>query len=229
MNGTSAPAHVTRWLDSQWDFVRSHLPEPPARVIDLGCGPHGGFVPALQQAGYDARGVDPRAPHGLGYHQLPFEQFDPPWAADVVVACTSLHHTHDLAAIFEHIASALQPAGLLVVIEWDWQRFDERTADWCFDRLGPTDDPSWLQRQRERWRASGQPWQGHLETWAEREGLHTGASILDALAQRFVVQRVSYGPYFYSDLADVSRDTETAAIAAGALQATGIHVTAAKR
>ena len=95
--------------------------------------------------------------------------------------------------------------------------------------MGQADDASWLQRHRERWRASGQPWQGYLKTWAAREGLHTGASILAALAQRLVVQRVSYGPYFYSDLAEVSRDTETAAIAAGALQATGIHLTATKR
>jgi hypothetical protein len=45
---------ATRWLNSQWDFVRSHLPPAPARVIDIGCGPHGGFMPAPRHTGYDA-------------------------------------------------------------------------------------------------------------------------------------------------------------------------------
>jgi hypothetical protein len=34
-----------RWLDTQWALVRGRLPSPPARVVDLGCGPLGGFVP----------------------------------------------------------------------------------------------------------------------------------------------------------------------------------------
>jgi SAM-dependent methyltransferase len=229
MNGAHAPAHATRWLNSQWDFIGSHLPEAPARVIDLGCGPHGGFVPALRQAGYDALGVDPKAPQGDAYHRLPFEQFTPPWAVDAIIACTSLHHTHDLTVVFEHIASALEPDGVLVVIEWDWQRFDEHTARWCFDRLTQTADPSWLHRHRDRWRASGQSWQAYLESWAEQERLHTGTSILDALMQRFVVETCSYGPFFYADLADVSRATETAAIAAGALEAAAMQVAATTR
>jgi 2-polyprenyl-3-methyl-5-hydroxy-6-metoxy-1,4-benzoquinol methylase len=38
------------------------LPAPPARVLEIGCGPLGGFVPMLRASGYDATGVDPRAP-----------------------------------------------------------------------------------------------------------------------------------------------------------------------
>ena len=51
-----------RWLSAAWPFVRSRLPAPPARIVDVGCGPQGGFVPMLRAAGYDAEGVDPRAP-----------------------------------------------------------------------------------------------------------------------------------------------------------------------
>ena len=42
------------WLDHQWRFVGAHLPPAPGRVVEIGCGPLGGFVPALLAAGYDA-------------------------------------------------------------------------------------------------------------------------------------------------------------------------------
>jgi hypothetical protein len=44
------------WLATLWPLVRAHLPAPPARVVDIGCGPHGGFVPFLHSNGYDAAG-----------------------------------------------------------------------------------------------------------------------------------------------------------------------------
>jgi hypothetical protein len=31
----------------------------------------------------------------------------------------------------------LVPGGVLVVVEWAWERFDEATARWCFARLTP--------------------------------------------------------------------------------------------
>ena len=49
-----------RWLDARWPFVRAHLPPAPARVLEIGCGPEGGFVPAMREHGYDAVGVDSR-------------------------------------------------------------------------------------------------------------------------------------------------------------------------
>ena len=48
-----------RWLAATWPFVQRHLPAPPAQVIELGCGPLGGFVPMLRATGYDAVGDYP--------------------------------------------------------------------------------------------------------------------------------------------------------------------------
>ena len=42
------------WLASTWAFVRGELPDAPATVFEIGCGPDGGFVPQLLAAGYDA-------------------------------------------------------------------------------------------------------------------------------------------------------------------------------
>jgi hypothetical protein len=150
--------------------------------------PLGGFVAALQAAGYDAVGVDPEAPDAPAYHQLQFEQYRPPQPVDCVVACTSLHHVGDLDGVLDRVAAALIPGGSVVVVEWEWERFDERTARWCFARLAqpdPASEASWLHRHREDWAASGQPWDACCRTWAAQEGLHAGEAIAGALDARF--------------------------------------------
>src|SRR5438270_289016 len=77
-------------------------------------------------------------------------------------------------------------AGALVVVEWARERFDEATAQWCFDRLPqPPDEHDWLQRHRDQWPASGLPWDGYCRDWAEQEGLHAGQDIVRELDARF--------------------------------------------
>jgi hypothetical protein len=65
-----------------WPFVGAWLPSAPARVLEIGCGPLGGFVPGLLGAGYDAVGVDPEAPDEPGYHQIQFERYQSPQPVD---------------------------------------------------------------------------------------------------------------------------------------------------
>lgn len=75
-----------RWLDAMWPFVRDHLPPSPGRVVDIGFGPLGGFVPVLR-----AEGVDPEAPEGPQYHRVEFERYTADHPAAAVVASTSPH------------------------------------------------------------------------------------------------------------------------------------------
>lgn len=56
-----------------------------------------------------------------------------------------------------------------------WERIDEVTARWCFDRLPARNEPSWLGRRRDEWVASGEPWGAYIAAWARREGFHRGA------------------------------------------------------
>ena len=133
-----------RWLAANWPFVYASLPVAPARVLEIGCGQRGGFVPMMQAAGYQATGVDPEAPPGPSYRQVEFERYAVPGQLDAIVACTSLHHVADLAAVLDLAAQALAPGGRAVIVEWARERFDEATARWCFARLpGPDDDPGY--------------------------------------------------------------------------------------
>jgi SAM-dependent methyltransferase len=221
-----------RWLTATWPFVRAWLPPAPARVLEIGCGPLGGFVPELLGTGYDAVGVDPEAPDGPGYHRIQFERYQPPQPVDCVVACTSLHHVGDLDVVLDQVGAALVPDGALVVVEWAWERFDQATARWCFDRLQPQDpasEPGWLHRHQEDWAASGQPWEVCCQAWATQEGLHTGESITLALDARFDRRLHAFGPYFFADLLDISEPDEQAAIDAGQIQATGIRYAGHRR
>jgi SAM-dependent methyltransferase len=215
-----------RWLIALWPFVHAWLPSPPGRVLEIGCGPLGGFIPALRRGGYDAVGIDPEAPEAPGYHRIEFERYDTPQPADGAVACTSLHHVADPDDVLDRVQAVLRPGGGLVVVEWAWERFDQATAQWCFTRLAPPSlaaEPGWLHRRHEEWAASGQPWNVFLRTWAETEGLHQGREILRGLDVRFDRQMCSYGPYFFPDLADVSEADEQAAIDDRRIQATGIR------
>jgi SAM-dependent methyltransferase len=215
-----------RWLTSLWPFVSEQLPAAPARVLELGCGPLGGFVPALLANGYDAIGIDAKAPEGASYRQVGFEQHDPRQPADAIVASRSLHHVGDLGLVLERAAGALRPGGVIVVAEWAWEQFDEATARWCFDRVrdaAEDDDPGWLQRRGADWRASGESWDAYFGAWASGHGLQPSDRVLAELDRRFERVLCLRGPYFFADLADIPEVDERAAIDAGGIRATGIR------
>jgi SAM-dependent methyltransferase len=217
------------WLATLWPLVRAHLPAPPARVVDIGCGPHGGFVPFLHSNGYDAAGVDPKAPDIADYHRIEFEHLELPGRVDALIASTSLHHVTDPAEVIDRLTTTLRSDGTLVVFEWAWEKFDEATAHWCFQRLGPNDEENWLHRRRDEWTTSGQEWGTYLEDWARRERLHRGEALLRLLDERFERRLLTFGPYFFPDLADTTDADEQAAIAAGLIRATRIDWVGGRR
>ncbi len=214
-----------RWLAATWPFVRERLPEPPARVLEIGCGPEGGFVPALALAGYHATGVDPKAPEGPEYRQTRFEDV-PLQRVDAVVACTSLHHVENLNEVLDRVKASLVTGGVMVVVEFAWERFSEETARWCFDRLPA--EPNWLHGHRDNFRDSGGTWDEFLSDWAKAEGLHSGRDMIRELDARFERRLgVVGGPYFFSDLL-VGAGAEQRAIEAGLITGTGIRYVGCK-
>ncbi len=220
-----------RWLAETWQFVEAALPPAPAEALEIGCGPLGGFVPALLDRGYKAVGVDPEAPDLPGYYRCEFEKYHVPQPVNALIACTSLHHVADLDVVLDKMAAALVPGGVVVVVEWARERFDEATAQWCFARLAaaPQAEDNWLHRRRDEHANSGQPWDAYCRSWAEQDGLHTGEKILRGLDTRFERLSCAYGPYFFADLASTSAADEQAAINAGRIQANGIYYTAVQR
>src|SRR6266581_1844168 len=182
-----------RWLTVTWPVVRACMPAAPARVVEVGCGPLGGFVPMLPANRYDAVGIDPRAPDDAHYQRIEFERAELPRQVDAVV-----------------------------VVEWGWEKFDQQTAEWCFKRLGPDGEAGWLHRRRDEWLASGHEWPSYVRGWAEREGLHPGDVLVRLLDDRLERRLLTHRPYFFADLAGTTEDDEQTAIDAGHIQPTRI-------
>src|SRR6266566_8012069 len=106
------------------EFALSQLPEPPGRVLEVGCGHEGGVAPALAAAGYEILAIDPHAPAGPLYRRVTLEELDDPGPFDAVVAGRVLHHVHPLGAALDKLAGL---APLLVLDEFAWERLDAPT------------------------------------------------------------------------------------------------------
>lgn len=209
------------WLAATWPFIREHLPAPPARIAELGCGRVGGHIPTLLRAGYAAVGIDPEAPEGPEYRRVAFEDFWPDTPMDAVIASVSLHHVHDLGAALEHVSHVLAPDGYLVVVEWISEGFDEATARWCFSHQLRefTETNGWLARHHAEWTTSGLSWETYFRGWIEHHGLHAAATIRRELDARFVTVSENSGPYYFADLLNTNALAEQRAIDAGELRA----------
>jgi SAM-dependent methyltransferase len=211
-----------RWLAAIWQVLRPRLPPAPARVVDIGCGPFGGFVPMLRSEGYDAMGIDPAAPQEPHYQRVEFEHARLSDQVDAVVASTSLHHVTDPAEVIDRITRTLKSGGTVLVVEWAWEKFDGQTADWCFERLPSDGEAGWLNRRRDEWLASGEEWPTYFREWAAEERLHRGEVLVRLLDERLERRLLAYGPYFFPVLASTTEAEEQAAIDAGQIRATRI-------
>ena len=67
------------------EFVTAHLPPPPARTLEVGCG-SGALARALVEAGYEVAAIDPAAPHGPPFLRVTLEELEPSGSFDAVVA-----------------------------------------------------------------------------------------------------------------------------------------------
>jgi SAM-dependent methyltransferase len=175
----------------------------------------------LRSSGYKAVGVDPEAPKGADYRRVEFENVETLGDVDAVVASSSLHHVADPSQVIDRVAATLAPRGTVVVVEWNWARFDKATAEWCFQRLG-SDDEGWLRHRRDEWVASGQPWSAYVRDWARKEHLHAATTLLGLLDGRFKREHLADGPYFFPDLAQTTEADELAAIETGEIRATRV-------
>ena len=164
-------------------FVLHELPPAPARVLEIGCGDAGGVVPALVAAGYDALGVDPRAPSGPRFRQVDFREVD--GAFDAVVAGRVIHHLQPLDEAVEKLASL---APLLVVDEFAWDIIDPELQAWYEAHHTPS--------------SPGPP---TLDEWRWRHpGLHPHDVLLAALRARYDERTLEWVPYFHRWLGDDS-------------------------
>ena len=195
-------------------FVRSALPAPPARVLEVGAG-QGELAAELLTSGYDVVAIDP-AGGPPPVRQIALLEFDAPASSfDAAVAVVSLHHVNPLRESLARLGSLVRPGGLLILDEFDVERLDERAVAWWIDQG--------LVQRRER--------PQNKATFAEemRSHLHPLSRLAEALAPWFYIGEPVRGAYLHRwDLDPGLRNSEEALIAAGRLPATGVRLVAVR-
>jgi SAM-dependent methyltransferase len=191
-------------------FVLSQLPPPPARVLEVGCGPGGELAHALHAARYEVLAIDPRAPAGPIFRAVTLEQLGEDERFDAAVASRSLHHVHDLGGGLDKLARL---APLLVLDEFAWDRFDERTADW-------------YEGQRRTLVAAGHAQEATPAADWEREhaGLHGYEAMRTELDRRYDERVFAWQPHLYRSLGGVATEAlERTLVETGAIAAVGFR------
>jgi SAM-dependent methyltransferase len=193
------------------DFVAAHLPAPPARVLEIGCGP-GDLARALAAAGYDVVAIDPEAPPGPLFRRVRLEEFDEPGPFAAAVAQVSLHHIEDLRAAVDRIADRLERKGVLVLDEFARDRFDATTARWYYE-------------QRQEREPLGLDFEAWLSAWRdEHADIHPAPAIRREVERRFAERAFAWVPYLYRyHLDEAVEPLERRLIEAGSIQATGFR------
>jgi len=194
-------------------FARGALPDPPARVLEIGAG-DGALAQALRDAGYEVTAIDPKAQDGTGVEQRAL--LEQSGTFDAAVAIVSLHHVEPLAESCAHLASLLVPGGTLVVDELDVGRYDERVTTW------------WLHQRR----AAGH--EDHHDAASILDGMrnhiHPLDAVREALAPHFETPEPVRGPYLHRwHLPPGLRENEERLIGEGRLPATGARFVSTRR
>jgi SAM-dependent methyltransferase len=193
------------------EFALSQLPDPPRRVLEVGCGYEGGVAPALAAAGYDVLAIDPDAPEGALYRRTTIEELDDPGPFDAVVAGRVLHHVHPLAPALDKLAGL---APLLILDEFAWNHMDEPTVDW-------------YQAHHRLLVAAGRDPKGppDLGEWRTRHSdLHPYETLRAEIDARYEERHFEWRPYFYRWLEGPATESlEKGLIAAGAIRPIGFR------
>jgi SAM-dependent methyltransferase len=196
-------------------FVRANLPEPPARILEVGAG-SGHLAEALRAVGYDVLAIDPN-PKGDDVHSVALADLDEPSGSfAAAVAVVSLHHVEPLEESCRRLGAVVEPGGTLVIDEFDAGAFDLSAAAW------------WLEQRAAIGEAQTQTAEELVAD--HREHLHPLDRILATLAPDFDFGVPVRGPWLHRwNLGDSLRAVEEEAIARGQIPAVGARLVGRRR
>ena len=206
------------------DFACSYLPEPPARVLEVGCG-QGELAEALAERGFEVVAIDPDAPEGPIFHRVALEDYSDERIFDAVVASVSLHHIEDLAGALDKIASFLPPAGVLVLEEFAKERLAGATSVWYYEQRRALAHAGNAESEVP---ADFTEWERH--TQEDLADIHPASAIRTELDKRFRERFFEWSPFLYSRrLDDALEGLERRLIAEGTIEATGLWYVGERR
>jgi SAM-dependent methyltransferase len=196
-------------------FVRANLPEPPARVLEIGAGT-GRLARALRGAGYEVLAIDPRSEDDDVRAVALSDLDEPEGSFAAAVAIVSLHHVDPLEESCRRLGELVEAGGTLVVDEFDVGAFDLGAARWWLGQRAALGEP--------------QPQTAEELIADHREHLHPLERILAALESDFEIGPPLRGAWLHRwNLGEALRAVEEDAIARGDLSAVGARLVGRRR
>jgi SAM-dependent methyltransferase len=196
-------------------FVCANLPEPPARVLEVGAGA-GRLAGALRAVGYDVLAIDPE-PKSEDVRAVALADLDEPAGSfAAAVAVVSLHHVDPLEESCRKLGEVVEPGGTVVIDEFDVGAFDLSAAVWWLEQRAALGEP--------------QPQTAEELVADHRAHLHPLERIVAALEPHFELGPPVRGPWLHNwKLGDSLRSVEQEAIARGRLPAVGARLVGRRR
>jgi SAM-dependent methyltransferase len=196
-------------------FVHANLPEPPARVLEIGAG-SGRLARALRAVGYDVLAIDPKSDSEDVLPVALADVDEPAGSFAAAVAVVSLHHVDPLEESCHRLGELVQPGGTLVIDEFDAGAFEIGAAAWWLEQRAAIGEP--------------QPQTAEELVADHREHLHPLERILEALEPYFELGPPHRGAWLHRwNLGDSLRAVEEDAIARGHLRAVGARLVGRRR
>lgn len=208
----------------QVDFLCAVLPEPPARVLDVGCG-SGRVAAGLHRRGYMVVGIDPNPEaveateqRGVTAAVSALASFEAAHDFDAVVLARSLHHVADLTAGLDRVESLLAPCGTVVLDEFAHDEADAGTAALFYGLRDLLTDVGMVTEDDPE-RLSDEPLRRWRDEHQHDPPLHEGEAMVTELRRRFNLTTVQRGPYLWAYLSESLEESTRAGSATLTLKA----------
>jgi len=199
-------------------FLKSHVPVG-ANILEIGCG-EGQVASELLSHGYHVTAVDsdPEVIARARKRGVPavlgsWPQFGGGLFFDAIAFTRSLHH---IGALDEAIARArelLEPTGLLLIEDFSFEDADEATIDWFVSVLRSKDGTALIKPVPSQLVTELLSSKDLWATWQDNRGneLHAITTMVEAIAEHFVVRETHSVPYLYRYLVPVLAENSDAA------------------